>query len=130
MGRVWVALLRGINVGGRNRVPMAELRQIVEAAGCANISTYIASGNVVFEAATRGQSALARRLEQAIVDAFGVPARVVLRTPAELDDLVRSHPFGRDTSQTIVAFLAEKPDRAAVRRLEALDVAPDRFELA
>ena len=126
MDHVWVALLRGINLGARNRVPMAKLREVFADAGCEDVTTYIQSGNVVFAKRVSDRAALARRLEKAIRGAFDVSAPVVLRTADELRKMVASHPFGRDTSHTVVTFLAEKPDRAAVRRLKALDVAPDR----
>ena len=59
----WVALLRAINLGARNKVPMAELRAAFEAAGCTDVQTYIQSGNVVFRAPSRSATALRRRLE-------------------------------------------------------------------
>ena len=129
MDHVWVALLRGINLGARNRVPMAKLREVFADAGCEAVTTYIQSGNVVFSKKASDRAALARRLEKAIRGAFDVSAPVVLRTADELGKIVASHPFGRETSHTVVTFLAEKPDRAAVRRLKALDIAPDRVEV-
>ena len=123
----WVALLRGINVGGRNRVPMAELRVVFEQAGLRSVSSYIQSGNVLFTGEVAGRDALSRRLEQAVRDAFGVSSPVVLRTAAELARITASPPFGPGTSQTHVAFLDGEPrDRGA---LESFDAAPDRFEL-
>ena len=119
----WVALLRGINLGPRNRVAMADLRATLARAGCADVGTYIQSGNVVFSSRSRDRARLARKLERAIADDLQVETRVVLRTGQELGELVASHPFGADTSQTHVAFLAEKPAAAAIRALEAEDVA-------
>lgn len=129
MEQGWVALLRGINVGSRNRVPMAGLREALEAAGCNSVSTYIQSGNVVFTKQTSDRKALARRLERAVEEAFGVKSVVVLRTFSELRKLARSHPFGDDSSRTYVVFLAETPPRAAVRRLKERNVGPDRYEV-
>jgi len=124
----WVALLRGINLGGRNKVPMAELRELFEETGCGSVSTYIQSGNVLFTHPAGGRDALARRLEQAVQETFGVSSPVVLRTTAELVRIACSHPFGADTSRSHVAFLDREP--ADPHALESLDVAPDRFELA
>lgn len=120
MAQGWVALLRGINLGSRNRVPMAELREVFEAAGCADVRTYIQSGNVVFSSPRRGPAALARQLEQAVADAFGVVAPVVLRTFEEIAGVAGSHPFGRDTSHSYVSFLAADPDADGVARLAEL----------
>jgi uncharacterized protein (DUF1697 family) len=129
MEQGWVALLRGINVGGRNRVPMAELRRVLDDAGCGSVRTYIQSGNVLFTNRASDRARLARRLEAAVEEAFGVSAVVVLRTFEELRELERSHPFGADTSRTFVSFLAATPDPKRVRDLASLDVAPDEVEV-
>jgi uncharacterized protein (DUF1697 family) len=126
----WVALLRGINLGARNKVPMTELRRLLEERGYGSVRTYIQSGNVLFTAKASDRAALARKLERAIEEAFGVSAAVVLRTFDEIGRVAGSHPFGPDTSKTQVAFLAQKPRRADVRTLEELEIAPDRFEVA
>lgn len=126
----WVALLRGINLGSRNRIPMAELRQVFEDAGCSSARTHLQSGNVLFVKQATDRGALARRLERAVDDAFGVPAAVVLRKFTELAEVAGSHPFGRDSSKTVVVFLVEKPPAAKVRSLERLDVAPDRVKVS
>ncbi len=126
----WVALLRGINLGARNKVSMAELRRLLEEAGYGEVRTYIQSGNVLFAAEERDRDALAGRLERIVEDGFGVSSSVVLRTFPEIDKVARSHPFGDDGSKTHVAFLAQKPRAADVRALEQLEIAPDRFELA
>ena len=123
----WVALLRGINLARNKRIAMADLRAAYEAAGCGDVRTYIASGNVVFtsETGARGRAALAQKLEEAVEEACGVSAWVALRTAAELAAVVGRHPFGDDTSSTYVTFLREKPSDAGVRLLESLDVEPD-----
>lgn len=115
----WVALLRGVNLGARNKVPMAELRALLEEAGYANVRTYIASGNIFLDA-PRNAGALATALESLIAEKFGVTTTAILRTPRALADTVAKHPFD-DASETHVAFLAERPDAASVRRLEEVD---------
>jgi uncharacterized protein (DUF1697 family) len=125
----WVALLRGINVGGKNIVPMADLRRVVEDAGAADVATYIQSGNVVFTHASADRATLAKQLEEVIHSAFGVSSTVVLRTFAELARVARAEPFGPDNSNTHVTFLEPKPTAAAVRSLADLEIAPDRIEV-
>jgi uncharacterized protein (DUF1697 family) len=120
----WVAWLRAINLGSRNKVPMAELRQVFEDAGCESVRTYIQSGNVVFEHAKPKRATL----EAAVADAFGLKITIVLRTAKQIRELVQAHPFGTDTSKSYVAFLAEKPAAAALRALSELDIAPARLE--
>jgi len=114
----WVALLRAVNLGGANKVPMAELRARLGDAGYANVRTYIASGNILLDG-PGSASALSAELERLIADAFGVTTKVVLRRPEALAATVAAHPFGSDTSETHVAFLAARPTRPAVARLEA-----------
>ena len=113
----YVALLRGINVGGKNKLPMAELARIFAAAGCEDVRTYIQSGNVVFSAGPKlGPLQLATRLR------LEVP--VVIRSSAELARVVARNPFLKrriDHDWLHVAFLADAPDRS---RAASLD--PDR----
>ncbi|MEX2210827.1 MAG: DUF1697 domain-containing protein [Gaiellaceae bacterium] len=119
----WVALLRAVNLGSRNKVPMAELRRVFEGAGCESVRTYIQSGNVLFEHTAPDRAAL----EAAVAEEFGVETVIVLRMAGQLRSLARAHPFGRDTSKSAAAFLAEKPAQAALTALASLDIAPDRF---
>jgi uncharacterized protein (DUF1697 family) len=115
----WVALLRGVNLGARNKVPMAELRTLLEDVGYAGVRTYIASGNVLLDGPT-GRAALGAELERLILDAFGVATTVILRKPRELAAAVEGHPF-EHASETHVAFLAKRPVEAAAARLEQFD---------
>ncbi len=126
----WVALLRAVNLGARNKVPMADLRALLEQAGHASVRTYIASGNVLFETRSRSRAKVAAELEALVAEAFGVATTAILRTPDELAAVVAGHPFGDDTSQTHVSFLAAAPDAAAVARLTDADHGPDRAALA
>jgi uncharacterized protein (DUF1697 family) len=111
----WVALLRAVNLGSRNRVPMAELRRVLEDAGYADVRTVIASGNVVFAHAKPS----ARALERSIADAFGVRTTVVLRSAPQIRKLAAADPFRGENAY--VAFLAQKPSAAALRSLDGLD---------
>lgn len=125
----WVALLRAVNLGGANKVPMAQLRTQLGEAGYENVRTYIASGNVVLDS-SRSATALRAELERLIADTFGVRTTVMLRRPRELAATVAAHPFGADTSETHVAFLAASPAKAAAARLEAAAPGADSSVLA
>jgi uncharacterized protein (DUF1697 family) len=125
----WVALLRAVNLGARNKVPMAELRARLEASGYEGARTYIASGNVLLDG-PRGRAALATALERLVADAFGVETTAILRSPRELADTLAAHPFGANTSETHVAFLAARPAGAAAGRLEEVDGGAGRAVLA
>ena len=115
----WVALLRGVNLGARNKVPMAQLRTLLEDAGYGEVRTYIASGNVLLDGPA-GKKKLASELERLVLNSFGVTTAVILRKPRELAAAVEAHPFA-DTSETHIAFLATRPSRAAAARLEHVD---------
>jgi uncharacterized protein (DUF1697 family) len=125
--RTYVALLRGINVGGRNRVGMAELRPVLEKRGLEEVTTYIQSGNVVFRA-TAGAKTLGRRIEDAVEEAFGLRPAVILRTPVELAAVASSCPFA-DTSGVHVVFLESTPDPAAAAALDLDRSPPDTCAL-
>lgn len=127
-----IALLRGINVGGKHKLPMKELAAIFETAGARDVRTYIQSGNVVYAVAASKGKGLAARVEAAIEEAFGFEAPVVTRTAAELEAIVEANPFvaeGADESKLHVGFLADRPKAAARAALDPDRSPPDRFEL-
>lgn len=107
---------------------MARLREVLAAAGCEDVRTYIASGNAVFRSDV-ARAKLATRLERAVRDEFGVDTPVLLRTSTEMAAVVDRHPFGDDASQTQVAFLGAKPSADRVRAVADLDLEPDRVEV-
>lgn len=102
-----VALLRGINVGGRNKVPMTELAACIEAGGYADVRTYIQSGNVVFTTATPDARAMELDLEARIERQFGFPVPVVVRSLAEMNATVDAAPawYGGPDHRCDVIFL-------------------------
>lgn len=131
--KTFVALLRGVNLAGRNKVSMPELRSALESLGLEDVVTYIQSGNVVFR--NRGGRApqLAGRIERQIAEAFGIEVVVILRTPAELAKIARGNPFlrsGADPSKLHVLFLSGKPTTKAVEQLDPKRSPPDEFKLA
>ncbi len=112
-----VALLRGINVGGRNRVAMADLREVVTSLGHTDVATYIQSGNVVFTSQEVNSTALAATLERAIADALTVRPRVVVLSRNELAQVIADNPFPDETNPKCLhaAFRSEemRPDEVA-----------------
>jgi uncharacterized protein (DUF1697 family) len=123
-----VLLLRGINLGSRNRIAMPELRTALEEAGFADVRTYVQRGNVVASAAGSAEAA-AKRCEQAIADRFGLDVAVVARTRAQVEAVVRRDPLGRvatNPKRYQVAFLAKKLPAATTKRLEAAAAAEER----
>jgi uncharacterized protein (DUF1697 family) len=126
----YVALLRGINVGGRNPVPMPALRALFEEEGFAEVATYIQSGNVLFSTAARGP-ALVRRIEAALTRAFGFPAVVVVRSREELARVVDEAPpgFGARPARRRYDALFLKEPLTAAAALAAAPVNPEVDEV-
>ena len=93
-GMRYVALLRGINVGGNNPVSMAKLKACLETAGFDEVTTYIQSGNVVFTTAISPRDELTRRIEELLTKTFRYPSSVVLRTRKQMHDVVAGAPRG------------------------------------
>jgi len=117
---VVISLLRGINVGGKHMVPMADLRELYTSLGMTDVATHLQSGNVVCRAA---RPVTAKRFEDAIEERFGFRVSVVQRTAAEMRDVVARNPFPNDTdpAKLLVVFLAADPGDEARRRV--VDVA-------
>jgi uncharacterized protein (DUF1697 family) len=129
-GDVHVALLRGVNMGGHNRLPMQDFAALLDAAGCRDVRTYIQSGNAVFRAAPALATRLPGTLTAALLERFGLRVPVVLRSAAELRAVVAGNPFAREAAEPTrvhVAFLADAPAAARVARLDPERSPPDRF---
>jgi len=114
------ALLRGINVSGHRKVPMAELRQLVAGLGAVDVETYLQSGNVVFGAAD--PLALGRALEVELAEQLDVDVHVVVRSADQLAAVVAGQPFEGTPTQLHVTFLAAEP---AAERAAALETGRD-----
>ncbi len=113
----YVALLRGINVGGKNKVDMKQLKAVFEEAGMTSVRTYINSGNVIFDTTERGRTRLTQRLEKAIERRFGFKVDVLLRDLETMRALVKAIPGGwRDDAATrcYVMFLWDDIARPAI----------------
>lgn len=126
-----VALLRGINVGGKHRVPMAELRELFVRAGCRDVETYIQSGNVVFGATAAALPKLALALPKQMEKAFGFPIPLVLRTAEELEQIVKRNPYpdARESDKLHVVFLRDLPTKAAATGLDPNRSPGDSFTI-
>jgi uncharacterized protein (DUF1697 family) len=125
-----VALLRGINVGGKNMLPMKELAAMFANAGCSDVVTYIQSGNVVFCADDKVAAGLDAAIARQVEARFGLRVPVVLRTAAEIDAVIRANPFlkaGASEEMLHVSFLADRPGKDLVAGLDAGRSAPDAF---
>jgi len=128
----YIALLRGINVGGHRLIKMADLKAMFEALGFGAAQTYIQSGNVVFQADETEQP-LRLRIEQQIAATFGFSVTVALRTHGELARVISACPFAPDAiaegEHLYAALLTETPASAGIERLAASKIEPDEFRV-
>jgi uncharacterized protein (DUF1697 family) len=125
-----LALLRGINLGGKNKIMMKDLVEMFVEAGCEDVRTYIQSGNVVFNAATGVAARLPEVITAQIAKRLGHRTPVVLRTAEQLGDVVRKNPFvemGAAEDTLHVLFLAERPSTRGVEGLDPNRSVPDAF---
>jgi uncharacterized protein (DUF1697 family) len=126
----YAAMLRGINVGGKNILPMKDLAALFAKAGAREVETYVQSGNVVFDAAASAAARFPALIEAAISKQFGFSSPVILRSAEELAKIAKSHPAhvgGMDTKPLHVMFLADSPDPKRVAALDAKRSPPDTF---
>jgi uncharacterized protein (DUF1697 family) len=127
---LYVALLRGINVGGKAKVPMAALRETCEAAGCEDVVTYIQSGNVVLTSRLSADK-LRTALEAAIDKDFGFKPAVMIRTGKEMAALLDSNPYPDADEKTLhIGFLHAAPATATKKCLAGIDCGAEELTLA
>jgi len=127
-----IALLRGVNVGGRNKLPMKQLVAIVEGIGGRQVRTYIQSGNVVFTAPSAIRRGAAASISSAIEQQLDISTPVVLRTVEQLRHVVAANPYlgpDQDERALHVAFLADPPRSEDVATLDEHRSPPDEFTL-
>jgi uncharacterized protein (DUF1697 family) len=127
--QTFIALLRGINVGGHHKLPMADLRELCEANGLKDSKTYIQSGNVVFRSGDKKEK-ISENLSALISERFGFAPRIVIREVDELLAAEKAFPY--DTSNHKLAhivFLDDKPLPEAISQLLELDFSPDEISV-
>lgn len=130
--QTWIALFRGINVGGNHILPMAELRADLEALGMENVRTYIQSGNAVFDSKARSAAALGQKIEQRIETEHGFRPQVFVLTREDLLSAIGANPFlqaTEDPSKLHFGFLAEPATDADLTALEAAAKASEAYVL-
>ena len=129
---VYIALLRGVNVGGKNKLPMKVLGAMCESHGCTSVRTYIQSGNVVFSAAAKVATGFPAALKAQIKKDFGFETTAVMRSAAELRMVTESNPFlkpGVDSKFLHVTFLADEPHLPDVVKLNPSCEGDEAFSL-
>jgi len=130
----YIAILRGINVGGHRKIPMESLRKEVGNLGYKNVKTYIQSGNIIFTAADHCSNLeIAERIENAILTTFGFEVPVIVRSSDELQQAATENPFLNIENKAIeglhLTFLKEAPTAEALKTIKTYSYPPDQFEI-
>jgi uncharacterized protein (DUF1697 family) len=128
----YVALLRGVNVGGAKRVPMAAWRTMLQTSECSDIQTLLNSGNAVFTAESRSAAAHAQTIHAQLRDELGVDVAVAVKLAREFSAIVESNPFSAladDDSRMLIAFAMKDDQLQALAPLSALILPPERFSI-
>jgi uncharacterized protein (DUF1697 family) len=128
----YIALLRGINVGGHKIIKMDQLRKALEGMGFADVATYVQSGNVVFKTPVKRAQGLSKKIEEMLLREFSMSIPVIVRTSEEIATVLKNNPFlkesGIETSRLHVTFLSEAPGKTAVKALDSIAAGDaDRF---
>jgi len=129
---ILISMLRGVNVGGHNKIKMDALRTLYESLKLQSPRTYVQSGNVIFRTTEKNSAALAQRIQNAIERKFGFRPEVILRTADELRATIAASPFaGRnlEPGKTLVTFLAGDPGASAGATLRSLKDFPEELHL-
>ena len=130
--KTWIALLRGVNVLGANKMPMKDLAAALERAGFRSVRTYIQSGNVVFQSSSGTARTLAARIGELVRRKFGFEPKVMVISREELEEAVRGNPFpgARENHRSLhLFFLSERPAKPDLESLAKLDLGREAFAL-
>ena len=130
--QTYIALLRGINVGGHHKLPMKDLRALLENLGLKNVRTYIASGNVVFQSQEKNRAQLSERISAEIKKGHGFEPDVQLLTGEEMEKAIQANPFpeGEAEPKSLhLFFLAAVPENPDLEAIDALRIENERFAL-
>lgn len=129
----YIALLRGINVGGNKIIKMQDLKAMLLSQGLENVRTYIQSGNIVFESGEVSGDGLARMMEERIRETFGFEVPVIIRTQEELETAIQANPFPleqqEDYKRLYVSFLDQTPAAGALDKLTPYEDGADKLRV-
>lgn len=130
----YIAILRGINVGGKRRLKMDDLKALFKELGFKEVHTYIQSGNVIFHASEKEpDTTISEKIEQAILEKFDLKVPVIVRTASELNEAISSNPFYTSRTEDIdrlhLTFLKKFPSAEGIEKAKAANYAPDDFKV-
>ncbi len=130
---VIISMLRGVNVGGHNKIKMDALQALYESLKLRDAQTYVQSGNVIFRTEEPDLTSLGKRIQNGIERKFGFRPDVILRTASELRDVIARNPFakrrGIEPSKLLVTFLAEDPGAEARDKVRSIKADPEELRI-
>jgi uncharacterized protein (DUF1697 family) len=130
---VIISMLRGVNVGGHNKIKMEGLRALCESLKLRDAQTYVQSGNVIFRTDERDMSRLAKRIEDGIERKFGFRPNVILRTVTQMREVIARNPFakrrGIEPGKLLVSFLASDPGEEGREKLRQMKCDPEELRI-
>ena len=129
--KIYIALLRGINVSGQKLIKMAELRESLHQAGFKDAKTYIQSGNIILQDSVSAPNRIAERIHQGIQVAYGFDVPVMILVPEDLDVVLANNPFlpEKDPKRLYVTFLSHSPAQDLLDKILQEDYSPEAFIL-
>lgn len=127
--KIKIAILRGINVGGKRKILMSDLRLLLEKIGFKDVKTYIQSGNVIFKS-NKSNAEIISEIKKTVNQNFGFDVPVIIRTSEDLEHIVNSNTFYKqenDVSKLHLTFLSTKPTNDIIGKVELFNSSPDKF---
>lgn len=126
----YIALFRGINVGGHNTLPMKKLKALLDELGCKEIHTVIQSGNVVFQHAAAGPQQLSEDISSKIEDSCGFKPKTLLLTKSDWEKIVKKNPFETTDGKSFNLYILESPAlNPNLEKIDALKSATEQYKL-
>jgi len=129
----FVSFIRGINVGGNKMMSMADVKTLYESLGLKDVRSHLQTGNIIFQCAKGNPAKLGKRIENAMEKKFGFHRDVMIRTPEQLEAVIKRNPFKKeqtDPSWLVVMFLTGSPDKIDIENLTEAHKGPEKFHIA
>ncbi len=128
--KTYFAFLRGINVGGHNKIAMQELRHLLSDIGFKDVKTYIQTGNIVFKSLETDKKLLVSKIEQSILEHFDFSIPAIVKTPVEIDIILEKCPFNEEEKQaSYFVLLYKTPNQEQIASLSAYEFPNEKFKL-
>ena len=133
----YISILRGINVGGKRKILMVDLKELYKSLDFENVITYIQSGNVIFESKKKNYNAVAKaftkKIKEAIFEKYGFDVPVIIRSVEEIKNIIEINPYlkkeGVQIENLCVTFLSEVPTEENLEKINTYDYSPDLFQI-